>query len=232
MFGERDARVPRRRDRRKRQFPRHEQLSVKMHVAAAVHHSAQCGARVDAATQTMTYAAPALVVEYIFCAPAPAVVAARARTDEYVAPASAREGPYRWKCHVARHMEPASAVTFTALSPVIECVAPAPAVIHEEPAPVIEYVAPSPVIEYIAPPPAVIYSTPSLKSPPAYTMAAVTTDVNLDTTGLVNPHCPITAVEASTHRSLVQFLPWTSLLRPCTTKFVTNCSLPRRRPRT
>ena len=51
-------------------FLRHEQLSVKVHVAAALHHSAQSGARVDAATQTEPCAAPALVVECI--APAPA----------------------------------------------------------------------------------------------------------------------------------------------------------------
>ena len=92
-----DGAAARRRDRRLRQFLRQEQLSVKMHVAAVLHHSAQRGARVDAATnsatnvvaatQTMTYAAPALVVEYVVLAPTPAVHAALARTDEYVAPA-------------------------------------------------------------------------------------------------------------------------------------------------
>ena len=64
----------RRRDRRLRQFTRHEQLSVKMHVAAALHHSAQRGAREDAATQTMNStnaatsaatATPAPVIEYV-----------------------------------------------------------------------------------------------------------------------------------------------------------------------
>ena len=34
------------------------------------------------------------------------------------------------------------------------------------------------------------------------------------------------------HRSLIHFLPWTSVPRLCTTKSVRNCSLPRRRPRT
>ena len=48
-----DGAAARRRDRRPRQYLRHEQLSVKMRVAAALHHSAQRGARVDAATQTM-----------------------------------------------------------------------------------------------------------------------------------------------------------------------------------
>ena len=51
MFGV-DGAAARRRDRRLRQFLRHEQLSVKMHVATALHHSAQRGARIDASTQT------------------------------------------------------------------------------------------------------------------------------------------------------------------------------------
>ena len=38
---------------------------------------------------------------------------------------------------------------------------------------------------------------PSQQFPPAYTMAAVTTGVSLDTTGLVNTQCSITAVEDS-----------------------------------
>ena len=54
-----DCVAARRRDQRLRQFPRQEQLSVKMHVAAARHHSAQRGARVDAATNTTTNIAAA-----------------------------------------------------------------------------------------------------------------------------------------------------------------------------
>ena len=82
MYGG-DGAAARWRDRRLRQFLRHEQVSVKMHVAAALHHSAQRGARVDAATQTEP--APALVVEYI--APAPAASTTLAPVNEYVVPA-------------------------------------------------------------------------------------------------------------------------------------------------
>ena len=86
MYGV-DGAAARRRHRRLRQFHRHEQLSVKTHVAAALHHSAQRGARVDASTQTdshaaatcaataafsfFEYVAPASMMEYI--APAPAM---------------------------------------------------------------------------------------------------------------------------------------------------------------
>ena len=62
-------------------------------------------------------------------------------------------------------------------------------------APVIEYVAPAPVIEYIAPAPAVTYAAPIQQLPPAYTMTAVTTGVNLDITGLVYPQFSSSAVE-------------------------------------
>ena len=84
MYGG-DGAAARRRDRRPRQFLRQEQLSVNMHVAAALHHSAQRGARVDVATQTEPYAAAAFVVEYI--SPAPAASATPAPVNEYVAPA-------------------------------------------------------------------------------------------------------------------------------------------------
>ena len=65
------------------------------------------------------------------------------------------------------------------------------------PSPVIEYVAPAPVIEYIAPAPAVTYVAPGQQLPPPYTMSTVTTGVNLDITGLVNPPFSITTVEVS-----------------------------------
>ena len=53
------------------------------------------------------------------------------------------------------------------------------------------------VIEYIAPAPAVTCAVPSQQLPPVYTTTTVTTDVNLDIVGLVNPQFSITAVEAS-----------------------------------
>ena len=90
---------------------------------------------------------------------------------------------------------------FAAPAPVTEDVAPAPAdtcATH----PVIEYVAPSPVIGYIARAPAATCSAPSQQFPPAYTMAAVTTGVNLDTTDLVNPQCSVTAVEDSAPQAI------------------------------
>ena len=82
-------------------------------------------------------------------------------------------------------------------APVIEYVVPAPVVTHAAPTQVFEYVTPAPVIEYIAPAPAMTYAAPSEQLHPAYTMTAVTTDVNFDITGLVNPQFSITAVEAS-----------------------------------
>ena len=60
----------------------------------------------------------------------------------------------------------------------------------------------------------------------------VTTGVNLDSTGLVNPQFSITGVGVSGHRPLVHSLLWQSLMRPCTTKFIRNRSLQVRRPRT
>ena len=57
--------------------------------------------------------------------------------------------------------------------------------------------APAPVIEYIAPAPAVTYDAPSQQLPPVFTTTPVTTDINLDIIGLVNPHFSSTAVQAS-----------------------------------
>ena len=82
-------------------------------------------------------------------------------------------------------------------APVIEHVDPAPTVAHAASAPVFEYVAPAPLIEYIAPAPAMIYAAPSQQLPPAYTMTTLTTDVNFDISGLVNPQFSISVVEAS-----------------------------------
>ena len=40
-------------------------------------------------------------------------------------------------------------------------------------------------------------ATPSPQFTPAHTLAPVATGVSLDTTGLVNPQCPVKAVKAS-----------------------------------
>ena len=117
---------------------------------------------------------------------------------------------------VIEQVAPAPAATFAAPAPLIANMAPEP---FAAPAPVteyvalgpadtyathlvIEYVAPSPVIEYIARAPAASCSAPSQQFPPAYTMAAVTTGVNLDTTDLVNPQCSVTAVEDSAPQAI------------------------------
>ena len=86
----------------------------------------------------------------------------------------------------------APAVTFAAPAPGTEDVARAPAVTFAAPAPVIVY---GPVIEYIAPAPAATCSAPSQQFSPVYTMAAVTTGVNLDTSGLVKSQHSVPAVE-------------------------------------
>ena len=85
---------------------------------------------------------------------------------------------------------PAPVVTFTAPS----ATSPAPTDI-----PVIEHVEPAPVIGHSAPVPPVTFSTPNQQFP-AYTMAAVTTGVSLDTICLVNPPCPLAVVGASASR--------------------------------
>ena len=61
----------------------------------------------------------------------------------------------------------------------------------------IEYVPSTPVIEHIAPAPAVTLAVPCQQSPPVYTTATVDTDVNLDSTGLVNSQFSSSAVETS-----------------------------------
>ena len=60
----------------------------------------------------------------------------------------------------------------------------------------IDCVAPSPVIELIASLPAVTCFVPCQQLPPE-TMAAVTTCINSDTTGFVNPHISTAAEETS-----------------------------------
>ena len=92
---------------------------------------------------------------------------------------------------------PAPAATCAELSPAIEYVAPAPAVTCAIPAPVIDDATPSPMIEYIKPAPSVIKDTPSEQFSPVYTMESVTTGVRSDTTGWVNWQCAVTPVAAS-----------------------------------
>ena len=186
-----------------------------------------------------TNTAPSPVIEHV--TPAPAVTDAEpASVIENVAPApllcnssSSDRSP------AIEYVARALTVTFSALSPLIEYVAPTLDVTCEEPAPVIEYVAlapavtytapapvidvaPSPGIEYIAPAP----FAPNQQSLPAFTVATVTTDVSLDLTGLANPQCSITAVEATAPQVVGSPFPWMSLLRPRTTKPVRNRSLP------
>ena len=110
--------------------------------------------------------------------------------------------------------------------------ASAPDATHAAPAPVFEHVAPTPVIEYIAPAPAMTYAAPSQQLPPAYTMTTITTDINFDITGLITRNFPLLLWRLLRHRSLVHFLLWKSLIRPCTTKSIRNRSLQVRRPRT
>ena len=52
---------------------------------------------------------------------------------------------------VIEYVAPAPAVTYTELSPVTEFVAPAPVVTYTELSPVTEFVAPAPVVFYAAP---------------------------------------------------------------------------------
>ena len=70
-----------------------------------------------------------------------------------VAPTPAREGPSRWKRHLAaqapviEHVTPAPVVSYSAPAPVIEDMSPEPGV---PPVPAIEHMAPAPEIGYVA----------------------------------------------------------------------------------
>ena len=108
----------------------------------------------------------------------------------FVVSCAMREWRYAWQTDATYAATPPP-------SPVIDHVVPAPVVTHAARAPVFEYLAPAPVIEYIAPALATTYAVPSQQLPPAYTMTTVTTDVNFDTTSLVDPQFSIAAVEAS-----------------------------------
>ncbi len=205
--------MARRRNRRLRQILKHEQLSVKMHVAAALHHSAQRGARVDASTQTDPYAAatcaataaPAPVFEYV--APAP--------VTGYIAPALAvtSDAPSQQLplVYTTANVDTDVNLDITSLvnpqfsTSAVETSAPqvigSPLPFEEFDAPVyhqtpvFEYAAPAPVTGYIAPAPAVTSDAQSQQLPPVYTTTTVTTDDNLDITSLMYPQFSSTAVE-------------------------------------
>ena len=89
---------------------------------------------------------------------------------------------------ILKHVSPAPAAT---------CAATATS------APVNEYVAPALVIEYSAPAVAVTYVVPSQQLPPVYTTTTVTTDDNLDMTGLVYTQFSSTAVDPSASHVVV-----------------------------
>ena len=78
-----------------------------------------------------------------------------------------------------------------------QTVAPAPSV------PVAESMTFVPVIEYIAPAPALIYAAFSQRLSPVYITTTVTTDDNLDITGLTSPQSFGTAREASAPQAIV-----------------------------
>ena len=122
------------------------------------------------------------------------------------------------------NVAPTPADTNAAPAPVTEYVTPTPTDFYAATARVIEYVAPAPVIEHIAPPPAVTCFALCQQLPPE-TMATVTTDVSSDTTGFVNPQFSSAAVEASASHVIGPLPSWMSLLCLCTTKSVRNRSL-------
>ena len=171
----------RRRERWLRTMWRHEQLSVRMAVATASHHSWKSHAVVGTQTEYAGVAGPVPVTEYVAPAHAVAPFSSPAVSFEMPAPvveyvAHAPAVTYAAPAPVVGYVSSAPAVTFAAHAPVIDYVAPAPSVTYAAPAPVFEYVAPAPVFEFIAPAPAVSFVAPSQQLRPAYTA----TGVNLD----------------------------------------------------
>ena len=135
-----------------------------------------------ASAHAATFAPPAPVTEHV--APASSVTfASPAPVVEDVAPAPDvfRSAP----TPEIENLAPTIAVTETAPNPGIVVAAPAPAVTCSTPDPETDYVTHPSVMEYIAPAPSVTFATPTQLLPPAHTMAAVTTCVSLDTTGVV-----------------------------------------------
>ena len=156
-----------RRERWLRSMWRHEQLSVRMAVANATHHSSQ---RVTSASTQTEYvaapvveSAPAMFVSSPVDEAPPVVVESM---DEHVAPAPAVSCAA--PAPVDQYIAPSPAVTFAAPATVDVYIAPAPAVTFAVPAPVdeyapvpaVSYAAPSPVDQYIAPAPAVTFAAP------------------------------------------------------------------------
>ena len=193
-----DGAAARRRDRRLRQFLRHEQLSVKMHVAAALHHSARRGARVDAATQSMNSTDAAIC----------AAIATLAPVIEYVAPVPAVHATSET---LIESVALAPAVANATPAPVTEYVTPTPTDFVAAPARVVEHVAPASVTEYIAPP-----------------SEETCFSLSVDTTGFMNPQFFVPAVEASASQVVGSFPSVDKLASPdpCTTKSIWNRSLP------
>ena len=163
----------RRRERWLRSMWRHEQLSVRMAVATASHHSWKSHAVVGTQTEYAGVAGPAPVIDYVAPAPAVAPFSSPAVSFEMPAPvveyvAHAPAVTYAAPAPVVGYVSSAPAVTFAAHAPVIDYVAPAPSVTYAAPAPVFEYVAPAPVFGFIAPAPAVSFVAPSQQLRPAY----------------------------------------------------------------
>ena len=103
----------RRRERWLRSMWRHEQLSVRMAVATASHHSWKSHAVVGTQTEYAGVAGPTPVTEYV--APAPAV-----------APFSTPAVTYEAPVPVIEYVAPTPAVTYAAHAPVVGYVAPVP----------------------------------------------------------------------------------------------------------
>ena len=205
MDGERDSpggpsSARRRREWRLRAAYRHEQMSIRMVVAAMCHHSwdksggsAPGVTYTDACMQTVSVsAAPAPVVEYV--APAPAVsCAAPASVDEYLAPAPAvtyaapapadeffAPSPAvscAMPAPVDEYFAPAPAETYAAPAPVDGCFAPAPAVSCAAPAPVVEFFAPAPVENFV--------EIPEIQAPPMVDFSAESAPLMSVTTPVV-----------------------------------------------
>ena len=210
-------------------------LAQQPHAVPAATYAATASLHVvkRAASRT-AHAAPAQVFEYV--TPRTVAFSTPAVMVENVSLALARDGPCRWKRHLAapntRHLHLLSPLrrllhsylcnTYTSdrardaswchLHSASACDRRRGTCTCATPSPVIEYVTPSSVSEYIAPAPPVTFATPRQQPPPAYTMAAATT-------GALTP--PVLWTRDA-------LLHWTSLPRLCTTESINNCSLPKR----
>merc|ERR1712136_311936 len=142
----------------------------------------------------VTFMAPAPVIVHVSCTP-DVTYAAPAPVIEHVALGYAVT--YTAPAPVIEHVSSTPDVFSAAPAPVVEDVTPAPADPYTTPALVTDFASPSPVMEYSAVATSVTHVTPSERFSPAHTMAAVTTVVSLDTTGVVSPRCSTTAVQDS-----------------------------------